>query len=333
MRLVRKSSEIVANHSNAFALGLLASAVARLSIGAVLVGSTLVGTTILGAGSVAPATGVTSASPNPIGQTATSADDNLALVRAERAFAQLNQERGQRQAWLAWFAEDGVMFEPGPVNARKAMGEIKDSDAAPPGAFDWRPVIGLISRSGDLGFNAGPVRVGKGNPSTSSFFSIWKKQPDGNWRVLVDLGVPTDYKAHDPFEDNFVLLPAGPAATIVEPGGVGAGRGGAAALEAIEKSARSGAALLDRIDADSRGLRVGLPVLVGTDGFKPQLTATELAMEPLGSGVSRAGDFGYTYGSFRFGGANGEHGHYARAWRRNATGDWRIIFEAMRRER
>lgn len=257
-------------------------------------------------------------------QTALAADDDRALVRAERAFAQLNQERGQRQAWLAWFADDGVMFEPGPVNAQKTMREATDSDAAPPAAFDWRPTIGLISRSGELGFNAGPVRVGKGNPSASSFFSIWRKQPDGNWRVVVDLGLPTDYKAHDPFEDQYVLLPPGPAATAAE---------SSSALEAIERSLTSGAALLQRIDADSRGLRVGLPILKGPEVFRPQLTANVLTLEPQGSGLSKAGDFGYTYGSFRFDGAAGEHGHYARAWRRNAAGEWRVIFEAMRRER
>lgn len=266
----------------------------------------------------------TAASGSPPVQTQNAMDDDRALVRAERAFAQVNQERGQRQAWLAWFADDGVMFEPGPVNAKKTMGAMTDADAAPPAAFDWRPTIGLISRSGDLGFNSGPVRVGKGNPSASSFFSIWRKQPDGNWRVVVDLGVPTDYKAHDPFDDDYVLLAPGPAAAKSEP---------STALEAIERSINTGAALLQRVDADSRGLRVGLPVLKGAEGFGPQLTSGELALEPQGSGVSKAGDFGYTYGSFRFGGDTGEHGHYARAWRRKAAGDWRIIFEVMRRER
>lgn len=261
---------------------------------------------------------------NPIGQAQASADDDRALMRAERAFAQTNQERGQRQAWLAWFAEDGVMFEPGPVNARKTMGEIQDSDAAPPGAFDWRPTIGLISRSGDLGFNAGPVRVGKGSPSSSSFFSIWRKQPGGDWRVVVDLGVPTDYKAHDPFDDRYVLLPPGPAATSPER---------ATALETIEQSATSSAAFLEQVDDNSRGLRVGTPLLVGPAGFKAHVPATDVSMEPLGSGMSMSGDFGYTYGRYRHGGPNGEHGHYARAWRRNAAGEWRIIFDVMRRDR
>jgi hypothetical protein len=141
--------------------------------------------------------------------------------------------------------------------------------------------------------------------------------------VVVDLGVPTDYRSHDPFDDSYRLLPAGPAAIAEEPEAV---------LETIEKAATTGAGLLARMDSDARGLRSGEPPLVGLDTFTSQFSATAVSLEPLGSGVSQAGDFGYTFGRFRFGGPTGEHGYYARAWRRNAAGDWRVLFDVMRRE-
>ena len=41
------------------------------------------------------------------------------LVDAELAFAQMGLERGVRAAFLAHFADDGVVFEPAPVRLRE----------------------------------------------------------------------------------------------------------------------------------------------------------------------------------------------------------------------
>ncbi len=58
----------------------------------------------------------------------------------------------------------------------------------------WAPVYGDISRAGDLGWDTGPlVFQGKnGAPDRHGmFFSIWKRQADGQFKVVLDVGSDT----------------------------------------------------------------------------------------------------------------------------------------------
>jgi ketosteroid isomerase-like protein len=60
----------------------------------------------------------------------------------------------------------------------------------------WRPLQIEVASSGDLGYSIGEYeRIGKdssGNPATATgnYVSIWRKQPDGKWRIVLDIGSP-----------------------------------------------------------------------------------------------------------------------------------------------
>jgi ketosteroid isomerase-like protein len=60
----------------------------------------------------------------------------------------------------------------------------------------WTPLQIEVSSSGDLGYSIGEYeRIGKdnsGNPTTAtgSYVSIWRKHPDGKWRIVLDIGSP-----------------------------------------------------------------------------------------------------------------------------------------------
>lgn len=121
----------------------------------------------------------------------------VSLVQAERAFAKMSVDTTQRQAFLANFADDGVWFDPGPSNTREALRTPPPAAAAAEAAartLDWEPVNGDMSASGDLGYTTGPwVRTVRGAdrpPATGWFFSVWKRQGDGPWRVAADFGIP-----------------------------------------------------------------------------------------------------------------------------------------------
>jgi len=106
---------------------------------------------------------------------------------------------------MAYFAPDGIWFVPHP---KKTVEDLR-SRPAPPGPLtrklEWAPEFGDVARAGDLGWDTGPSRnsdlTGKTPPRYGYFSSIWKKQPGGEWRVLLDLGsdVPSD-AAWDPAE-------------------------------------------------------------------------------------------------------------------------------------
>ncbi len=104
----------------------------------------------------------------------------------------LAAEKGFRDSFYAYFADDGIAFNPHPFRVRVALAG-QPSTPAPMGA-DWAPVYGDVAAAGDLGWNTGPlVFAGRdGKPDRHGmFFSVWKRQPDGSFKVVLDIGSDT----------------------------------------------------------------------------------------------------------------------------------------------
>lgn len=117
------------------------------------------------------------------------ADDFDDMVNAEKAFAADASARSTRDAFLAALADDGVVFAPAPANGKCHW----ESHPANKNRLEWAPAIAEIAASGDLGYTSGPWRItaaGEERPAAyGHFFTVWKKQADGKWKVLVDHGV------------------------------------------------------------------------------------------------------------------------------------------------
>ena len=116
------------------------------------------------------------------------------LAAAERAFAGTSLEKGFRASFLTFFADDGIFFQPHPVKAKEALRERP----ATPETFtlNWEPIFGDVSDAGDLGFTTGPFTLSDKASQNSKtkhgcFFSVWKVQADGSWKVVVDAGITT----------------------------------------------------------------------------------------------------------------------------------------------
>src|SRR5512142_3404499 len=73
------------------------------------------------------------------------------MVATERAFAAMGAEKGPRDSFLVYFADDAVMLD-GP-QPRTAKDAIREWPAPAPGAqLVWEPRTGDIASSGDLGY-------------------------------------------------------------------------------------------------------------------------------------------------------------------------------------
>src|SRR5207244_8507063 len=62
--------------------------------------------------------------------------------------------------------------------------------------WNWARRFGDVAASGELGYLTGPatriVHTDPPRPPTSlCYFSIWKKQPDGTFKVFIDQGIST----------------------------------------------------------------------------------------------------------------------------------------------
>ena len=117
------------------------------------------------------------------------------MVETERAFAAMGAEKGVRESFFEFFGEEGVSFNPDPTKFREYARNNPLPDPPPPRELklEWWPVYGDVAESGDLGYNTGPTLVTDLTPQNRPsrhgyFFSVWKKQPNGTWRVAVDMG-------------------------------------------------------------------------------------------------------------------------------------------------
>jgi ketosteroid isomerase-like protein len=114
------------------------------------------------------------------------------LIQLEADFAADVAQHGH-DAFLTHFAEDGVEIVQGGGFDTKDL--MRKQPAWPEGTtLTWTPVKAEMSKSGDLGFTYGNYvftaknKDGKLVASYGKYTSIWKKQRDGQWKVLVDMG-------------------------------------------------------------------------------------------------------------------------------------------------
>lgn len=120
-----------------------------------------------------------------------------AILRADEEFARAAQEKGLAEAFAAYAAEDATILPNGgnPVTGREAIRGLFASSSGT--VLTWRPFAAEVSRSGDLGYTLGTYEsrstdaAGKAVIRYGKYCTIWKKQPDGTWRYVVDLGNPS----------------------------------------------------------------------------------------------------------------------------------------------
>ena len=140
-----------------------------------------------------PEPGTQSTTPNPLADS-TVKPGKMLLFELEARFAKDVAARGGA-AFASWFAEDGVALGNG---APPSIGKIAIARSANWSPKDyqltWTPTDALMGPSGDMGYTwghyEGHSKDAHGNPITTSgrYISIWRKQPNGDWKVVLDAG-------------------------------------------------------------------------------------------------------------------------------------------------
>lgn len=112
------------------------------------------------------------------------------LIAAENGFVKLAADSGMKKAFLLTLDEYSINFDANkPVDGLtlwKAGAENKKA------ALIWQPANAVVSASGNLGFTMGPA-VFKPNIDSvrgfnSYFFSVWKRDKAGKFKVMLDGG-------------------------------------------------------------------------------------------------------------------------------------------------
>jgi len=255
------------------------------------------------------------------------------LVDAELAFANRTAEAGIREGFLAFLADDSVVFRPGPVNGREAYAKIKPSAML----LAWYPVFADISAAGDLGYTTGPYEVFRNKDEKAAlafghYVSLWRRQDDGNFKVVLDAGVT--HGAHPSHQPLYKAPGAG-----TSPPGRGLVRSAAeAAIGALEKQLSETAAehglaavLESRLSGSVRAYREGeYPALGRKDALELILkTGGRWSWVPARVLVSDSGDLGYAYGVAERKTGSPKKFAFLRIWRQPPSGAWKVVLDLM----
>jgi ketosteroid isomerase-like protein len=114
-----------------------------------------------------------------------------AAVRArETAFAKTMADR-DHAAFGSFVAEEAVfMGHETPLRGRAAVVEgWKRFFEGPQAPFSWKPERVEVVASGTLAISSGPVFDPQGQ-RVGTFNSTWRREADGEWRVVLDIGCP-----------------------------------------------------------------------------------------------------------------------------------------------
>ena len=252
-----------------------------------------------------------------------------AMADAERKFYQTGQEQGTRAAFLAFLADDGIVFRPSPVNGKEAWSKRPESGLD----LIWEPTFAAIARSGDFGYDTGPAkwRANKKDEKFAGygqFVSIWKKQ-NGAWKVALDCGIENPEPASKPEP----LKTVAPDDRAKPAGDLDSRR--KSSWEAQQKFADaaktdSATAALAIAADEIRVYREGHFPSVGKDAARSLLKETggKMTFDLLGAEMSRSADLAYAYGKYSKVQDKGtEQGHYFQIWQTDAAGAWKLVLD------
>lgn len=258
------------------------------------------------------------------------------MVDTERAFAAMSVEQGIRPSFMAFIADDGILFRPKAVKGKQWMTEhpLPQSDKRP--LLTWRPSFADMAASGDMGYTFGPWEfkndIKDAVPSAfGHFVTIWKKQSDGTWKFAVDLGV-SHPQVDDPELPPRVAVSSPPLFQEIKKDLALANFADRERAFSKLSETRGGRwAFMSYADPEVRVFREGKIPVRGKKAAAAVLPAAKnvWTWEPEAWDVSASGDLAYSYGTYKLLDDNGkltETGNYYRIWKRHNK-EFRIVLD------
>jgi ketosteroid isomerase-like protein len=267
------------------------------------------------------------------------------LVATEQAFSQAAADNDTREAFVQFIAEDGILFRPRAVNGKRWM---QDHPVPPTQTSEkrallaWQPIFADVAEAGDLGYTTGPWEfkddIKDVRPSGyGDFVTLWKKQADGSWKFVVDLGIShpessgalklwqiadEDGKRLTKLSSSIDLKRAQQSLVRQD-----LEFSNAALTFGFLKAFQTYAAGEVRLFREKSNPFIGKQAAILALTNRKEL----LAWQATGEDVSRSGDLGYTYGSYSANSNDAtkklvERGNYLRIWKKQ-NGVWKVVLD------
>jgi ketosteroid isomerase-like protein len=256
------------------------------------------------------------------------------MVETERAFAARALVIGWKDAFLEYVSDTALGFDQGMVGLAKVQIQ-KNPDPPKDLRLVREPRLGDVAGSGEIGYLTGPAQTvlpsrNNGRPRHSTYTSVWKRERNGRFRVVMDAAVPTPSAV--PFTTGFTRAaykgrftgdydestpPLGTADSVLN-----------SALRTNQSRAWRG-----RLAEGSRLHRPDLLPLVGDRNIarwaasQPPYALADTRFAE----AARSGDLGYTWGTYVIAARPGtrEEGFYVRIWVRDRDGQWKLALDVL----
>ena len=115
------------------------------------------------------------------------------LFAVEKEFCAMAQSEGVQKAFVYFAADSAVILRRGQLlKGKEAIRKQYESFPAKGSKLDWTPDFADVSISGELGYTFGKYTLtsidstGHTTQSGGIFHTVWKRQPDGQWRFVWD---------------------------------------------------------------------------------------------------------------------------------------------------
>jgi ketosteroid isomerase-like protein len=276
-----------------------------------------------------PSSGMMAADPD-------SASSLFSLREAERSFSKMAAAQGQKAAFVEFLSEDAVIFREDVIPNAKHWWQGR---APRPFLLKWEPEFMDIAASGDFGISLGPWELQEYRPytpvrATGYFLSVWKKQTDGTWRVILDAGILTPKMDHYEFNFSFPANADKPQSFKVD-AGQSSGKDELMRSDEALASAWRTKPVAETLTAyfapDIRLLRNDHQPTNDMDSIKAVIRngSATYDWKPMYGSVADSGDLGYTYGAYAFKDKEGKSnkGFYVRIWKRQPSKEWKIVVD------
>lgn len=248
----------------------------------------------------------------------------MQMVNAEKSFAGYARSTGITPAFLKYLDDTAKVFERGKILNGKDVWRERKMDSM---ELRWYPEFAEAAASGDFGYTTGPseFRLKKGSDKADHkgyFNSVWKKNRNGEWKVLLDMGTPSPLSEYD---ENKVEYIDKEATLKKARKHKKAGSNDEDEIRKVEESFianyEDGKGYMKYGSGAARYYRPQRKVIKGNFVLNDTVRYT---YKIAGTGMASSGDLGYAYG---YADASGKSGNYLRVWKKDMD-VWKIVLDA-----
>ncbi|GHN01457.1 hypothetical protein WSM22_29460 [Cytophagales bacterium WSM2-2] len=259
-----------------------------------------------------------------------------AIVDAERAFINMAKEQNTRDAFLFYLSDDVVTTGPnGPIIGKEHLKKQQPNTSW----LFWEVAYSDIAASGDFGYNTGPwefrqKKTDEKPVAFGEFNSIWKKQSDGSWKNVLDIGV----RHGAPIEKVVVATSERPLTKITK-------AKSASGKEDVLKTERDFLAQLTKnkevaystfLSTEARLVHSGNLPVIKTEEKQKFINSIVVPdnLQLMEGDAASSNDLGYVYGKgevkvTKDGKTETKIAVYFRVWKKEDGRNWKIVLDVL----